>query len=152
MPDKQEMTDSLNDLLEVLENAKLNFAEAASKVGSEALGGLLREYADDCARALNALQKSVQSLGETAAVGASAGGVVRQGWIKLKAALAADSELAAIEEAEHEHARVRAAFDRVLQLDPIDSIRIVVERERQLLLRGEQRLAGARSARGGSAA
>jgi uncharacterized protein (TIGR02284 family) len=145
---QNEMAQLLNSLLETLENAKLNFAEAASKVGSGKLGGLLAEYGDDCARALNALQKSVQSLGETAAVGASAGGVIRKGWIKLKSALSADAELAAIEEAEHEHTLVQAAFDKVLEAQPIDAVREVVERERQLLDRGAERLVRVRVGRG----
>lgn len=137
----------LNGLLQTLEDAKLNFAEAASRLGKSQLGQLLGDYSDDCARALHALQKSVQSLGETAAVGPSAGGVVRQGWIKLKSALAADIESAVIEEAEREHARVRAAFDKVLESEPIDAIREVVRRERQALDRGAGLLARLRDGR-----
>jgi uncharacterized protein (TIGR02284 family) len=135
-----ETVHQLKALLEALENAKLNFAEAASQTAAGPLAKLLREYSDDCARALNAVQKSLQSLGETAAVGASAAGVVRQGWIKLKSALAADAELAAVEQAEHEHARVREAFDQVLQARPIEAVLKVIEEERQLLERGEERL------------
>lgn len=140
MPQK-ETVQLLNALLEALEDAKLNFAEAASKFESERLGAVLQEYSDDCARALNALQKSVQSLGETAVVGASVGGAVRKGWLKLKTALAADAEAAAVEEAEHEHARLQAAFDKVLEFEPLQQVREVVERERQMVDRGAARLA-----------
>lgn len=135
----------LNGLLQTLEDAKLNFAEAASKLGKSRLSQLLGDYSDDCTRALHVLQKSVQSLGETAAVGASAGGMVRQGWIKLKSALAADTESAVIEEAQREHARVRAAFDKVLKVEPIESVREVIGRERQVLDHAAELLLNARA-------
>jgi uncharacterized protein (TIGR02284 family) len=125
----------LNNLVTALEDARLNFTEAAAKVESPQLRALLGEYAADCARALHDLQKSVQSLGETAAAGGSPGGVVRKGWIKLRAALAADAAQAALEEAEHEHQRVAEAFDQVAQDELLPAIREVVERERRQVLR-----------------
>jgi uncharacterized protein (TIGR02284 family) len=125
----------LNALLTALEDAKLNFTEAASKTESTQLGAMLGEYADDCTRALHDLQKLVQSLGQPAATGASAGGTLRKGWIKLKAALAADAEAAALAEASDEHARVEAAFEQLLKDELLPEFRETVERERRHVLR-----------------
>ena len=130
----------LDALLTALQDARHNFAEASSKIGSPQLAAMLEEYANDCTRALHALQKSAQSLGEPSAVASSLGGAVRKGWIKLKAALAADAELAALEEAEHEHQRVVAAFEQVLGGDPPPPVREEVEREQQRILRWTESL------------
>jgi uncharacterized protein (TIGR02284 family) len=130
-----EMVQHLNALLTALEDAKLNFTEAATKIESKQLGVMLGEYADDCTRALHDLQKLVQTLGQPAATGASAGGTLRKGWIKLKAALAADAEAAGLEEAADEHARVEAAFEQLLKDELPPEFRETVERERQHVLR-----------------
>lgn len=125
----------LNALLTALEDARLNFAEAAARIESKQLGAMLGEYADDCTRALHDLQKLVQSLGEPAAVGASAGGALRKGWTRLKSALAGSAERTALEQASDEHARVEAAFEQLMNDELSPEIRETVQRERQQVLR-----------------
>jgi uncharacterized protein (TIGR02284 family) len=142
---KDDIVRNLNILLRELEDGKTGFSEASQECESPELATLLKECAEDCARAVHPLQQAVQSYGESAVRSGSAAGSVRKGWIKLKASVVADSTLTAINEAEHEHQRLEDAFNAVLddaELPP--AIRTVVAQEQAVVKRNLGRLGSAR--------
>jgi uncharacterized protein (TIGR02284 family) len=150
---RQDLARLLNALLRELEDGKKGFTHAAEDSEAPLLKPLLLECADDCTRALNALQQSVHSLGEESAKHGSAVGTVRHGWTKLKSAVIADSTLAVLDDVEREHERIEAAFDAVLQVDDLPpSIRTVVQQEGSLVERNLGRLEQARRQYGSGAA
>lgn len=135
----------LNHLLREIEDGKLGFAQFAAGVDEPYLKNLFDECWNDCARALNALQKSVQSMGENPVQQGSATGTMRQGWIKLKSVVTPDQSLVAIEEAGREHARIEAAFRDLLgEEDLAPTIRSTVEEESALVEKNLERLEQAR--------
>ena len=135
----------LNRLLREIEDGKLGFAQLAAECDEPQLKNLFEECWNDCARALNTLQKSVQSMGESAVQEGSVAGTVRQGWIKLKSVVVPDQVLVAIEEAEREHGRIADAFHDVLgEEDLPPTIRSTVEHESALIRRNLERLEQAR--------
>ncbi|MDB5977727.1 MAG: hypothetical protein JWR07_4487 [Nevskia sp.] len=135
----------LNRLLREIEDGKLGFAQLAAECDEPQLKNLFEECWNDCVRALNALQKSVQSMGESAVQEASVTGTLRQGWIKLKSVVVPDQALVAIEEAEREHTRIADAFGDVLcEEDLPPAIRSTVEQENALIGKNLERLEQAR--------
>jgi uncharacterized protein (TIGR02284 family) len=137
--------DKLNHLLREIEDGKLGFAQLAAEIDEPYLKNLFDECWNDCARALNALQKSVQTMGESPVQEGSATGTLRKGWIKLKSVVTPDQSLAAIEEAEREHARIETAFQDLLgEEDLAPTIRATVEEESVLVEKNLERLEQAR--------
>ena len=142
---KDEIVRRLNALLRELEDGRTGFAQAAEECAAPELKTLMKECGEDCARAVNPLQKAVQSYGESAVQSGSVAGAARKGWIKLKSSMTPDSTLTAIGETEQEHQRLEQAFQAVLDDDELPmAIRSVVEQERAVVDRNLERIATAR--------
>jgi uncharacterized protein (TIGR02284 family) len=141
---RNDLTHLLNTLLKYVEDGKKGFRQAADNSNSPQVKPMLQECADDCTRALHALQQCVQSLGERAVGRGSARSAVGRGWARLKSAVSPVPVLAALDEVEHEQGEMEAAFAAVLAAQLPPAIRSVVQRESILVVRNRNRLRSAR--------
>lgn len=130
----------LNSLIETSEDGKKGFSEAADKVEDAGLKQLLSERAQGCGQAVRELRTLVTALGGTPDEGGSLSGAAHRGWVKLKSAIAANDNLAVLEEVERGEDVAKAAYEKALKADLPVQVKTVVEKQYQGVLRNHERV------------
>jgi uncharacterized protein (TIGR02284 family) len=119
--EKEDIIETLNDLIENCKDGEYGFRACADNVKSEQLKALLQRRADGCRQAAQELQSRVMRLGGSPDTGGSASGAAHRGWVNLRGTLSLDDERAVLAECERGEdiavARYRAALDKELPLD-----------------------------------
>ncbi|AMM23407.1 ferritin-like domain-containing protein [Variovorax sp. PAMC 28711] len=117
----------LNDLLENAHDGEYGFRVCADEVdASSALKRVFGERAVQCRVAGNELAALIAQYGGTPAEGGSATGAMHRGWVHVKAAVGANSELSMLEECERGEDAAVARYRKALKQDlPIDVLALV---------------------------
>ena len=118
----------LSELIEVSEDGKKGFTEAAQDAKDERLKTLFRDCSTHCASAASELIKVVKSVDGKAADGGSVGGAAHRGWIKVKSTVA-DSNIAVLEEVERGQDRAKAVYAKALKASLPSAVRELVQRQ-----------------------
>ena len=111
----QSGTDTVNDLLQVLEDGKQGFRKAAEAVQDPNLKVLFSEYANERAQMAEELLAFTPAQREEKKP--TVAGTVHQGWIDLKAALTSGDDHAILAECERGEDHAVEAFKNVLVRD-----------------------------------
>ena len=126
MSPNDNMTDTnvvstLNTLIETCKDGEYGFRTSAEHVKSAQLRQVLTSRAEDCRRGAAELEALVTRFGGTPESGGSVSGTLHRGWVDVKALLAGDSDLAALNECERGEdvalERYRAALKETLPAD-----------------------------------
>lgn len=134
----------LNSLIKTSEDGVKGFAEAAEKSTDPKLQILFRERSGECEKAAQELQEAVQSLGGEPETRGSIPGAAHRGWVAIKAAAVGDRNVAVLEEVERGEDYAKAAYSRALKADLPATVRGVVERQYQGVMRNHDRIRGLR--------
>ncbi len=126
-----EVADVLNDLLENARDGEYGFRASAEAVGSASLKQVFEARADGCRDAAAELVPLVVAYGGEPADGGTASGTLHRGWVQLKGAVGANSELSILEEAERGEDASLARYRKALRQQLPADIRSVVERQMQ---------------------
>ena len=86
----------------------------------------------------------VRDLGGTPADGTTAAGALHRGWLNVKTAITGKSDRAVLEECERGEDVAKLAYQKALAKELPESIRIVVERQYQGVLRNHDLIKGLR--------
>jgi uncharacterized protein (TIGR02284 family) len=101
MKENREITSVLDELIETLRDGQEGFKQAAEGVTDPKLKSLFRDYSDQRARFVTALQTEARKFGEQKPEdNSSAAGALHRGWINLKSAVTGGSEHAILAECE----------------------------------------------------
>jgi uncharacterized protein (TIGR02284 family) len=124
-----DVVDVLNDLLENTRDGEYGFRTCAEQVESANAKQLFTSRAEGCRQAGEELMALIRNYGGEPAEGGTAAGAMHRGWVQVKGAVGADSELSILESCERGEdagiARYRKALKQSLPAD----VRAVVQRQ-----------------------
>ena len=108
----------LDELIETLKDGQEGFKQAAKAVSDAKLKSLFRDYSDQRARFVTALQTEARRYGEKQPDnGSSAAGALHRGWMNLKSAVTGGDEHAILAECERGEDSAVEEFEKAMQDD-----------------------------------
>lgn len=128
---RSDVIDVLNDLIENSHDGEYGFRTLAERVESARLKRVFSDRAAQCAQAAQELTQYVRAQGGNPADGGTASGALHRGWVKVKGAVGADSEVSMLEEAERGEDAALARYRKALKENLPADVRALVERQAQ---------------------
>ena len=128
---RSDVIDVLNDLIENSHDGEYGFRTLAERVESARLKQVFSDRAIQCAQAAQELTQWVRAQGGKPAEGGTASGALHRGWVKVKGAVGADSEVSMLEEAERGEDAALARYRKALKENLPADVRALVERQAQ---------------------
>lgn len=129
MAKNDQVVSVLNDLLENARDGEYGFKTCAEQVESSAAKQLFAARAVGCAEAARELEALVRQYGGEPADGGTAAGALHRGWVQIKGAVGADSELSILESCERGEDTGIARYRKALKEELPADVRAVVERQ-----------------------
>ncbi|MBN8482415.1 MAG: PA2169 family four-helix-bundle protein [Xanthomonadales bacterium] len=120
-------TSTLNDLIQVLNDGKSFYEEAAPKVRSD-LASVFQRMARTKAAIVADLQSAVASAGEKPADGGSFAGTVRKWYAEMRTTLSADSDAQYVAQLEEFEDRILAEFRNAVEKSDDANVRAIAQR------------------------
>lgn len=129
-----EITSTLNELIETCKDGESGFRQAAEAIEDSRLRSLFQQYSQQRAEFARELQFEVTSLGGSPEKSGSVSGAMHRGWMNIKSAVTGKDRKAIIAEAERgEDTAVKAYREALARLLP-DDIASIVERQYRRIL------------------
>lgn len=129
MADNDQVISVLNDLLENARDGEYGFKTCAEQVETSGAKQLFAARAVGCADAARELEALVRQYGGEPADGGTAAGALHRGWVQIKGAVGADSELSILESCERGEDSAIARYRKALKEDLPADVRAVVEKQ-----------------------
>jgi uncharacterized protein (TIGR02284 family) len=127
---KDDIVDTLNDLIETSNDGELGFTACAKHVSSANLQELFTRRATECRIAADELQTLVLEYGGKPDTGGSASGALHRGWVAVRGSLAGYSDQAMLEECERGEDAALARYRAALKNDTLpEAVRALVARQ-----------------------
>lgn len=111
----KKITSVLNELIETSKDGEKGFRQAAQDAKNPELRALFSRRAGDCATGAAQLQQQVSALGEEPEDSGTAAGAVHRGWVSLKSAVSARTDLAILEECERGEDVAKAKYQDAMK-------------------------------------
>jgi uncharacterized protein (TIGR02284 family) len=124
-----DVVDILNDLLENSRDGEYGFRTCAEEVKSAEMKRVFSDRAAGCAQAASELSQMILAHGGKPAEGGTATGAMHRGWVHVKGAVGANSELSMLEECERGEDAAVARYRKALKQNLPADVRSVVERQ-----------------------
>ncbi|KQU91875.1 hypothetical protein ASC78_02435 [Variovorax sp. Root318D1] len=135
-----EVVDVLNDVIENVRDGEAGFRTCAEEVESPRLKQLFATRAAQCRESAAQLSQLVISYGGEPADGGTASGALHRGWVHLKGAVGANSELSILEECERGEDAAVARFRKALRQPLPQDARQVVQSQAQAAQRNHDQI------------
>lgn len=129
MIENSEVVSVLNDLLENARDGEYGFRTCAEQVETSNVKQLFAERAAGCAQAGRELEALIVQYGGEPASGGTAAGALHRGWVQIKGAVGADSELSILESCERGEDSGIARYRKALKQELPADVRAVVEQQ-----------------------
>lgn len=136
----ENVIDTLNDLIETCKDGEYGFRSCAEHIQSPDIRSMMIERAADCQTAANELQSYVSQYGGEPEDGGTASGAVHRGWVAVKGKLMGYTDLAMLEECERGEDVAKARYRSALKEDLPETIRAVVDRQYQGVMRNHDQI------------
>src|SRR5258708_20829050 len=127
--DMSEIRSILNGLIETCKDSQEGFHGAAQKLKDPEIHTVFLRFYLQRAEFAGELQAEVTRLGGEPATSGSTFGAIHRGWIGLKAALAADTDHAIVEEAERGEEAAVKNYIEALRKDLPSDLHVIVSRQ-----------------------
>ncbi|MGJ7493583.1 ferritin-like domain-containing protein [Variovorax sp. RT4R15] len=128
--DDEQTLGVLNDLLENARDGEYGFRACAQQVENAQLKQVFNDRAIECRRAADELIQWITRRGGAPADGGSATGALHRGWVNLKGAVGANSEVSMLEECERGEDAALARYRKALKSDSLPAdVRSLIERQ-----------------------
>ncbi len=134
------ITSVLNDLVETSKNGEAGFKAAAEDTKNAELRTLFEARSRDCSSGANELQTVVTQLGGKPETSGTVAGAVHRGWVNLKSVVTGRSDLAILEEVEKGEDVAKKAYSDALQEDLPATVRAVVQKQYDGVLRNHDQI------------
>ncbi len=138
--DKDDVIDTLNDLIETCKDGEAGFKECAEDVKRADLKSVFLEGARSCADGARELQTEVQRLGGKPERSGSLAGSAHRRWVDIKTALTGKDDKAALSECERGEDVAKASYKKALDKDLPADVRAIVQRQYQGVLQNHDRI------------
>lgn len=129
----------LNDLVQISEDGKKGFTEAAEGVTAPELKIVFHQRSLDCGIAVVELQALVNTLGGTPKDSGTIAGAAHRGWTKVKTTVG-DANLGMLEEIERAEDTAKAAYTKALNAKLPPEVRTVVQRQHDGAVRNHDQI------------
>ncbi len=126
---RDDVVDALNQLIETCRDGEAGFREAAEGVQDANLARLFRSYSAQRAQFVAELDAQVRRLGGDPAQRGHAAASAHRGWMNLRHALTGGSDAAVVAEAERGEDHAVRAYEKALEADLPEDLRLIVERQ-----------------------
>jgi uncharacterized protein (TIGR02284 family) len=138
--EKDDLIETLNDLIETSRDGEEGFRTCADAVKSAQLKQTLGQAAGRCAQAVGELQAKVRSLGGDPETGSSVSGSLHRAWVDIKSTITGMDEAAVLAECECGEDVAKTAYEDALSKDLPGDVRAIVERQYQGVLQHRDRV------------
>jgi uncharacterized protein (TIGR02284 family) len=129
--DKDDVVNTLNNLIETSSDGEQGFRACADAVKSAQLKQMFEHAADRCAQAVSELQAKTRRLGGDPERSGSLSGSLHRGWVNIKSSIAGMDEAAVLAECERGEAIAEKAYEDALRKDLPPDVRSILERQYQ---------------------
>ena len=147
--DKDDVVDTLNELIETSKDGERGFRQCAEQVQSEDLRRLMTQRADECSQAVAELATLVRKYGGTPEDTGTASGAMHRGWAAVKDALSGRDDQALLNECERGEDSAKSTYRDALEQPLPSDVQQVVSRQFQGVLRNHDQVKALRDAKGG---
>ena len=144
--DKDDVIETLNDLLESCRDGEYGFKECAENVKAQDIKTLLSRHADECRSAGLELVTHIRQLGGKPDDGGTVSGAMHRGWVSVRGTLSGYTDLAMLDECERGEDAAMARYRNALKEDLPSDIRAVIERQAQGAQRNHDQIKALRNA------
>jgi uncharacterized protein (TIGR02284 family) len=141
-----DVVDVLNDVLENTRDGEAGFRTCAEEVETARLKELFATRAAQCREAAAQLSQVVVTYGGKPAEGGTASGALHRGWVHLKGAVGANSELSILEECERGEDTAVARYRKALKQRLPQGVRQILQSQAQAAQRNHDQIRDLRNA------
>lgn len=141
-----DVVDVLNDVLENTRDGEAGFRTCAEEVESARLKEVFATRAAQCREAAAQLSQVIVTYGGKPAEGGTASGALHRGWVHVKGAVGANSELSILEECERGEDTAVARYRKALKAQLPQGVRQVVQAQAQAAQRNHDQIRDLRNA------
>lgn len=127
--DRNDVVETLNDLIENCKDGEYGFRTCAEHAKSADLKSVFQQRAGDCSQAAQELQTLVSSYGGRPDTGGSASGAMHRGWLAVRGAVALDDDQAMLNECERGEDIALNRYRKALEHDLPAEVEQVVRRQ-----------------------
>ena len=145
--DRDDVVDTLNDLLECSRDGEYGFRECADHASSGELKSVLSRRADDCAAGGHELQNLIRQYGGEADTGGTVTGAVHRGWVSMRGMLTGRSDQAMLEECERGEDAALVRYRKALKENLPADVRSVVVKQCEGVQRNHDQIKSMRDGR-----
>ena len=138
--DKDDVIDTLNDLIETCKDGEQGFMTCAEDIKNFPTKEMFMAAAQRCRDAAEELQREVQLLGGKAETSGSLSGSAHRRWVDVKSAITGQSEASVLAECERGEDVAKESYQRALEKDLPPNIRAIVERQYRGVLANHDRV------------
>lgn len=131
---KDDVIDTINDLIETSRDGEYGFDQCAKYAASTELKNVFRMRGAECHLAAEELSNLVTELGGHVEEGGTIGGAMHRGWVSVRSTVTNDEDLAMLEECERGEDTAKDRYGKALKEDLPEPVRKVVSRQYQGVL------------------
>src|SRR5688572_10806020 len=132
--EKDDVIDTLNDLIETCKDGEEGFRTCAEDVERVDLKSIFERAAQRCAESARELQAQVLRLGGKPEQKSSFAGSAHRRWVDIKSAITGKDEAAVLAECERGEDVAKASYQKALEKDLPPDVRGIVQRQYQGVL------------------
>jgi uncharacterized protein (TIGR02284 family) len=137
---REELIESLNDLIETCRDGENGFRTAANHVKDPDLKKFFTDRSQERAQFASELQSEVRQLGGTPAQAGSVSAAFHRGWINIKSAITGGSDEAVVSECERGEDAALENYQRILKQNLPPNVLPVVKHQYTEIKRSHDRL------------
>jgi len=134
----EEVSKSLNELLEKNYDAEKGYKDAAERVENASMRDFLQQQAQDRYDFGHELKDEIKNFGEEPDKGGSVKGAIHRNWMDLKAAVSSDSNEKVMEEVQRGEQSAIEEYDDILKKDLPPTTTSILNRQRNKIAKAQQ--------------
>ena len=138
--DKDDVIDTLNELIETCKDGELGFRDCADNIRDPSIQQMMMTAADRCRQGADELQREVQLLGGKAETSGSLAGSAHRRWVDIKGTIMGKDEASVLAECERGEDVAKESYQRALEQELPANIRSIVERQYRGVLENHDRV------------
>ena len=138
--DKDDVIDTLNELIETCKDGELGFRDCAENIRDPSIQQMMMTAGDRCRQGADELQREVQLLGGKAETSGSLAGSAHRRWVDIKGTIMGKDEASVLAECERGEDVAKESYQRALEQELPANIRSIVERQYRGVLENHDRV------------
>ncbi|QHI99028.1 PA2169 family four-helix-bundle protein [Xylophilus rhododendri] len=140
MSARDDVIDTLNDLIETSHDGEYGFRELAERAQAPELKQTFQRRAEEIRASVSDLEQAVTTQGGTPEDGGTASGALHRGWVAVRSKLTTATDLSLLEEAERGEDSALARYRKAAQKDLPAPVRALVEQQLQGVQRNHDQI------------